>query len=72
MRIVGSASLLLQERFVMDWNASIKRPEQIIRFNDTLFPDLDEKKIHRGDVATQIISDGPDRYIPYMRNGMMR
>lgn len=72
VRIVGSASLLLQERFVMDWNASITNNQQLIRFNSTLFPDLDEKNIHEGDVATQIISDGPDRYAPYMRNGMMR
>lgn len=37
VRIVGSASLLLQERFVMDWNASVKEADQIIRFNSTLF-----------------------------------
>ena len=72
VRIVGSASLLLQERFVMDWNASVKEADQIIRFNSTLFPDLDETNIHQGDIATQIVSDGPDRYTPYMRNGMMR
>lgn len=72
VRIVGSASLLLQERFVMDWNASIQNDEQIITFNEMFFPDLDEHDITPGDVATQIISDGPDRYEPYMRNGMMR
>ena len=72
VRIVGSASLLLQERFVMDWNASIKRTDQLIRFNSTLFPNLDEEDIHEGDIPTQIISDGPDRYSPYLRNGMMR
>lgn len=71
VRIVGSASLLLQERFVMDWNASIQNDEQIITFNEMFFPDLDEHDITPGDVATQIISDGPDRYEPYMRNGMM-
>ena len=72
VRIVGSASLLLQERFVMDWNASIQNDNQIITFNNTFFPDLDETEISPGDIATQIISDGPDRYEPYMRNGMMR
>ena len=72
VRIVGSASLLLQERFVMDWNASGKNDDQLIRFNSTLFPDLDETNIQQGDIATQIVSDGPDRYTPYMRNGMMR
>lgn len=72
VRIVGSASLLLQERFVMDWNASIQQETQIITFNTKLFPNLDENEIHPGDVATQIISDGPDRYNANMRNGIMR
>lgn len=72
VRIVGSASLLLQERFVMDWNASIQQEKQIITFNTKLFPNLDENEIHPGDVATQIISDGPDRYNANMRNGIMR
>ena len=72
VRIVGSASLLLQERFVMDWNASIQQEDQIITFNTMLFPNLDENEIHPGDVATQIISDGPDRYNANMRNGIIR
>lgn len=72
VRIVGSASLLLQERFVMDWNASIRKNNQIITYSDLFFPDLDESEINAGDIATQIVSDGPDRYEPYLRNGMMR
>lgn len=32
VRIVGSASLLLQERFAMDWNASIKTENKAIIF----------------------------------------
>ena len=72
VRIVGSASLLLQERFVMDWNASIQDEDQLITFNTLLFPDLDENEIHPGDVATQIISDGPDRDNANMRNGIIK
>ena len=72
VRIVGSASLLLQERFVMDWNASIQDEAQLITFNTLLFPDLDENEIHPGDVATQIISDGPDRDNANMRNGIIK
>ncbi|MBA1392910.1 cardiolipin synthase, partial [Lactobacillus sp. XV13L] len=72
VRIVGSASLLLQERFVMDWNASIQKEEQVITFNTLLFPNLDENEIRPGDVATQIVSDGPDHYNANMRNGVMR
>ncbi|MDF7682851.1 cardiolipin synthase [Lactobacillus sp. ESL0679] len=72
VRIVGSASLLLQERFVMDWNASIQKDSQLITFNHLLFPDLDENEIHPGDIATQIVSDGPDHYNANMRNGVMK
>lgn len=72
VRIVGSASLLLQERFVMDWNASVYKNTQVITYNDLLFPDLDEADISQGQVATQIVADGPDRYDAYMRNGMIR
>lgn len=72
VRIVGSASLLLQERFVMDWNASIQKEKQLITFNTLLFPNLDENEIRPGDVAMQIVSDGPDHYNANMRNGIMR
>lgn len=72
VRIVGSATLLLQERFVMDWNASVTKDNEIIKYNDLLFPDLDENDIEKGDIAVQAIFDGPDRYEHYMRNGMMR
>lgn len=72
VRIVGSASLLLQERFVMDWNASVKSEKEAISFSTKLFPKIREDNLNEGDVATQIISDGPDRSLPYLRNGMIR
>ncbi|QNQ81052.1 cardiolipin synthase [Lactobacillus sp. PV034] len=72
VRIVGSASLLLQERFAMDWNASIKNKNQAIIFSQRLFPKIEEKYLSDENVATQIISDGPDQETPYLRNGMMR
>lgn len=72
VRIVGSASLLLQERFVMDWNASVKSEKEAISFSTKLFPRIREDSLNEGDVATQIISDGPDRSLPYLRNGMIR
>ncbi len=37
LRLVGSASLLLQERFVMDWNASAKKEKEVITFDEKLF-----------------------------------
>ncbi|WP_251716545.1 cardiolipin synthase [Lactobacillus agrestimuris] len=72
VRIVGSASLFLQERFVMDWNASVTKESDSIIYDDLFFPDLDENKISEDSISTQIISDGPDRYEPYLRNGIMR
>lgn len=72
VRIVGSASLLLQERFAMDWNASIKNKEQAIIFSSRLFPKIEENHLSDKNVATQIVSDGPDQETPYLRNGMMR
>lgn len=72
VRIIGSAALLLQERFVMDWNASITKISQVITFSEKLFPDLNEDEITENNVATTIVADGPDSELPYMRNGMMR
>lgn len=72
VRIVGSASLLLQERFVLDWNASVKNEKDAISFSTKLFPKIREDNLNEGDVATQIVSDGPDRSLPYLRNGMIR
>lgn len=72
VRIIGSAALLLQERFVMDWNTSITKISQVITFSEKLFPDLNEDEITENNVATQIVADGPDSELPYMRNGMMR
>lgn len=72
VRLQGSASLLLQERFVMDWNASIHHPSEIITFDTQLFPDLDENDLPTNAIATQVVFDGPDRDDSDMRNGMIR
>ena len=72
LRLVGSASLLLQERFVMDWNASAAREAELISFDEKLFLDLDEQDIDEDDMAVQVVSDGPDNDEPYMRNGLVR
>lgn len=71
VRIVGSASLLLQERFVMDWNASVAKDNEVITFDCDLFPDLGSLTLP-GEKAVQIVSDGPDNDEAYMRNGLMR
>lgn len=70
VRITGPASLMLQERFVMDWNASIKKQEQIITFNSQLFPKISQQP--NPGISAQIVADGPDRDQHYIRNAMMR
>lgn len=72
VRIAGSASLLLQERFVMDWNASVQKEEDEVIFEPRLFPKIEKTNLPENSVATQIVSDGPDQDEPYMRNGMIR
>ncbi|MFC2694583.1 MAG: cardiolipin synthase [Lactobacillus sp.] len=72
VRILGSASLLLQERFVMDWNASVQKEEDEVIFEPRLFPKMHKNSQPNNSVATQIVSDGPDQDEPYMRNGMIR
>ena len=72
VRIVGSASLLLQERFMMDWNASIVKPEQALVFEDRYFPELQEHNFTEANVPTQIVSDGPDEDEEFLKNGMSR
>ena len=72
VRIIGSASLLLQERFVMDWNASVQKEEDEVIFEPRLFPKIHKNSQPANSVATQIVSDGPDQDEPYMRNGMIR
>jgi cardiolipin synthase A/B len=56
----------------MDWNASAVKEEELISFDEKLFPDLDENDISKGDMAVQVVSDGPDNDEPYMRNGLVR
>ncbi|KRM43147.1 cardiolipin synthase [Amylolactobacillus amylophilus] len=72
VRIVGSASLLLQERFIMDWNASITTPDDAIIFDTKYFPELNEHLLTEVNVPTQIVSDGPDNDEEFLKNGMTR
>ena len=57
IQIVGSASLLLQERFAMDWNASIKDKSQAIVFSSRLFPKIEETNL--SDETPYLIPDDP-------------
>ncbi|MCI1891866.1 cardiolipin synthase [Schleiferilactobacillus perolens] len=70
IRLVGTAVLSLQERFVMDWNASVGKNEELITFQPKYFrhpdPDLG------GHANIQTVSDGPDTTAQILKGGMMR
>lgn len=70
IRIVGTSVLALQERFLMDWNASIEHYSQRITFKNEYFPN--PSKIAVGETPIQIVSDGPDNSEDILKGGMMK
>ncbi|MGX4763960.1 cardiolipin synthase [Holzapfeliella sp. JNUCC 72] len=70
VRIVGPATLLLQERFVLDFNASIQDKNNKIEFRPELFPKPSLNS--RDNAAVQIISDGPEQEEDFLKNGVIR
>lgn len=66
LRIKGSAVHQLQERFVIDWNAS--RKSDLITYNETYFPAIQSQ----GDKAVQIISSGPDSEDQAIKKGYLK
>lgn len=71
IRLVGPAALLLQERFVMDWNAS-NDYKHTIKFSDLLFPKCNNDPYNTNHSTVQVVNDGPDKEVPYLRNGMIK
>ncbi|WP_334329289.1 cardiolipin synthase [Companilactobacillus sp. HBUAS59699] len=69
VRIKGVATLLLQERFFQDWNASIERREEALSFEEKYFPsdrfDID------ANLPIQIVTDGPDRREEVLKDGFI-
>ncbi|MFD1410903.1 cardiolipin synthase [Lapidilactobacillus gannanensis] len=70
LRIQGTSVLALQERFIMDWNASIEHYSQRIWFKEEYFPHPSE--LHQGHTPVQIVSDGPDSEEDILKGGMMK
>ena len=66
MRIMGSAALELQIRFVLDWNYAAR--ENL--FQELKYFELPEKVY--GDSEIQIISSGPDSTMQNIRNNYLR
>ncbi|MFC6314605.1 cardiolipin synthase [Lapidilactobacillus achengensis] len=70
VRIVGTSVLALQERFIMDWNASIEHYHQRIWFREEYFPQT--IALAQGHTPIQIVSDGPDTEEDILKGGMMK
>lgn len=70
IRIVGTASSSLQERFIMDWNASIKKEAKKVAYNEKYFrtPTLEQS----GNSSIQVVSDGPDTQEEILKGGTIR
>ncbi|MGR3742384.1 cardiolipin synthase [Companilactobacillus sp. DQM5] len=69
VRIYGSAVFLMQERFIMDWNASVKKDAEKISFESRFFP---ENKIpYEANTRTQIVADGPDHTEDILKGGFL-
>jgi Phosphatidylserine/phosphatidylglycerophosphate/cardiolipin synthases and related enzymes len=66
LRIEGSAVHQLQERFIIDWNASKK--SQLIAYEPFYFPMVDSK----GNTEVQIISSGPDSEMEQIKKGFLK
>lgn len=66
LRIEGSAVHQLQERFIIDWNASKK--SQLIAYEPFYFPMVDSK----GNTEVQIISSGPDSELEQIKKGFLK
>ncbi|MFD1671972.1 cardiolipin synthase [Agrilactobacillus yilanensis] len=77
IRIIGTASSSLQERFIMDWNASIRNEAKKVAYNDKYFKtatsELSETDSDTcGNSSIQVVSDGPDTQEEILKGGTVR
>lgn len=69
IRVKGNATLLMQERFFQDWNASIDRRTEPLVFMDKYFPA--DRFNENANLPIQIVSDGPDRRQEILKDGFI-
>lgn len=66
VRIEGSAVHQLQERFIIDWNASKK--VELISYAHAYFPEIESS----ADKEIQIVSSGPDTELEAIKKGFIK
>ncbi|UQS84163.1 cardiolipin synthase [Bombilactobacillus thymidiniphilus] len=69
VRIYGFAALSLQERFLLDWNASVDKHHSKIYFQEKYFPHTLAQPTDI--IPIQIVSDGPDSNFDTLKGGFM-
>ncbi|MFD1472351.1 cardiolipin synthase [Companilactobacillus mishanensis] len=69
IRVKGTATLLMQERFFQDWNASIDHGIKPLVFLEKYFPA--DKSNTNANLPIQIVSDGPDSRQEILKDGFI-
>ena len=73
LRIVGGGVYSLQQRFIRDWNATMKDPTDRISHYGVFFPEIKIDKNQPGnDTALQIVSSGPEAPLENIKLGYLR
>lgn len=69
IRVKGTATLLMQERFFQDWNASTDRHVKPLIFMDKYFPA--DRFNENTNLPIQIVTDGPDSRQEILKDGFI-
>lgn len=69
LRVKGTATMLMQERFFQDWNASVDRHALPLVFESKYFP-TDLFNIN-SNLPIQIVTDGPDSRQEVLKDGFI-
>ena len=70
IRLVGTAVFSLQEIFIMDWNASVKYPEERMTYHEKYFKLPEDHEVEH--LSLQVVSDGPDSEEEILKSGFVR
>lgn len=69
LRIVGGGVYGLQQRFIGDWNASMRKRQDKIEHYRTYFPEI---SVTNGGTALQTVSSGPEANLEKIKMGYLR
>lgn len=68
-RFVGTASFTLQEIFLKDWNASVRKKGNQLNYEERYFV-IPEAEV--GNVAIQVVSDGPENKVDILKSAFVK